>query len=86
MNLKHGHRTIQRVGNYAFKERLDTKVAEYNGKIVVIPKGTPTTQRCSSCGCLPTTKIGLDIRTYVCEHCGFTVDRDVNSAINAYKY
>ncbi len=41
-----------------------------------------TTQMCSHCYSLPRTKIGLNVRTYECEHCGYTIDRDVNAAIN----
>ncbi len=41
-----------------------------------------TTQMCSNCYSLPREKIGLNVRTYSCEHCGYTIDRDVNAAIN----
>ena len=41
-----------------------------------------TTQMCSCCGCLPTVPITLSVRTYNCEHCGFSLDRDFNAAVN----
>ena len=41
-----------------------------------------TTQTCSCCGGLPPVSIGLSVRLYVCEHCGFSLDRDWNAAIN----
>ncbi len=41
-----------------------------------------TTQMCSNCYSLPRKKIELNVRTYSCEHCGYTIDRDVNAAIN----
>jgi putative transposase len=41
-----------------------------------------TTQACSRCSCLPTVPIGLSVRTYTCEHCGYSLDRDVNAAVN----
>ena len=41
-----------------------------------------TTQMCSHCHSLPRDPIGLSVRTYVCEHCGYTEDRDVNAAKN----
>lgn len=44
-----------------------------------------TTQTCSRCGCLPAVSIGLSVRTYSCEHCGFTLDRDFNAARNILK-
>ena len=44
----------------------------------MIPKGT--SQDCFWCG----TKIhkGLSVRVHRCPHCGFTVDRDINAALN----
>ena len=41
----------------------------------------PSTKKCSSCGAIK-EHISLDTRTYVCEHCGAVVDRDLNAAIN----
>lgn len=41
----------------------------------------PSTKKCSSCGSVK-EHISLDTRTYVCEHCGAVVDRDLNAAIN----
>ena len=41
----------------------------------------PSTKKCSSCGAVK-EHISLDTRTYVCEHCGAVVDRDLNAAIN----
>lgn len=46
----------------------------------VDPRGT--SQDCSRCGGHPSTPVGLDVRTYVCEHCGMIMDRDQNAAIN----
>jgi len=39
-----------------------------------------TTQRCSRCGEL--TPKSLSVRTHVCQHCSFVLDRDHNAAIN----
>ncbi len=41
-----------------------------------------TTQTCSNCGCLPEEKLTLRERVYNCLHCGFSMDRDWNAAIN----
>lgn len=41
-----------------------------------------TSQRCSCCHEMPTVKITLRVRTYACEHCGHTQDRDHNAARN----
>jgi len=39
-----------------------------------------TTQRCSNCGEL--TPKSLSVRTHVCQHCSFVMDRDQNAALN----
>lgn len=56
--------------------------AECAGVAVVSVNPAHTTQTCSCCGCLPAVSIGLSVRTYSCAHCGFTLDRDFNAAIN----
>ena len=45
----------------------------------------PSSKRCSKCGHVKLT-LGLDERTYVCDECGFTLDRDLNAAINLMNY
>lgn len=56
--------------------------AECAGVEIVAVDPRHTTQACSRCGCLPPVPIGLSCRTYSCRHCGFTLDRDHNAAIN----
>ena len=48
--------------------------------ILVDPKYT--TMDCSVCGARLKTRLELHVRTYHCEHCGMTLDRDVNAARN----
>lgn len=67
---------------YAFKLRLEQKAEKFGCSVSYVPKGTPTTKTCSHCGHVQ--KMGLGDRTYVCPECGFTADRDLNSAINVY--
>jgi transposase len=47
---------------------------------VVVRKHYPSTQLCSRCG--NKQKMEQWERTYVCQSCGSSIDRDVNSAIN----
>ena len=56
--------------------------AESAAVSVVFVNPAHTTQTCSRCDCLPTTPIGLSVRTYSCSHCGFSLDRDFNAAVN----
>ena len=48
--------------------------------VLVDPKYT--TMDCSNCGARHKTALELHVRTYHCEHCGMTLDRDVNAARN----
>ena len=48
--------------------------------LLKLTDGFASTKTCSHCGHVQ--KVGLDERTYVCEKCGFTIDRDWNAAIN----
>ena len=80
-------RQLQEESPCLFKDILlyqSTKFA--NCIIEFVAKGTPTTQTCSKCGHKQVKKLELKDRTFKCEHCGFTIDRDFNSAINTYNY
>lgn len=48
--------------------------------VLIDPKYT--TMDCSVCGARLKTRLELHVRTYHCEHCGMTLDRDVNAARN----
>ena len=64
-----------------FYQLLSYKAESAGGFVQKVnPKNT--TQACSACGCLPETKLGMEVRTYRCAHCGHVQDRDVNAAIN----
>ena len=41
----------------------------------------PRSKTCSKCGAIK-EDLTLKDRTYICPKCGFTIDRDLNAAIN----
>ena len=51
-------------------------------------KSSKTTNTCSSCGHINENKLGyINYKRqaiFKCESCGYTIDRDVNAAINCY--
>ena len=64
-----------------FYSLLTYKAEDAGGWIKrVNPKNT--SQRCCQCHHLPLQKIGLEVRTYECESCGNTINRDINAAKN----
>ena len=80
-------RLLQEESPCLFKDILLYQSTKFvNCTIEFVAKGTPTTQTCSKCGHKQEKKLELKDRIFKCEHCGFTIDRDFNSAINTYNY
>lgn len=80
-------RLLQEESPCLFKDILLYQSTKFvNCTIEFVVKGTPTTQTCSKCGHKQEKKLKLKDRTFKCEQCGFTIDRDFNSAINTYNY
>ncbi|MFB2977197.1 RNA-guided endonuclease InsQ/TnpB family protein [Microseira sp. BLCC-F43] len=74
-------KAISDVGWGMFCTMLKYK-GEMEGKIYIeVDRFFPSSHLCSET-LLPIPKMGLDIRSFDCPHCGKTHDRDVNAAIN----
>jgi putative transposase len=59
---------------------------EWNGiRFVQADRFYPSSKTCSHCGIIK-RDLKLSDRTYVCPDCGFTIDRDLNAAINLSRY
>ena len=65
----------------SFISKLEYKVAENQGCLIKIDTYYPSSKTCSNCGCIKET-LSLSERTYHCNECGFTIDRDLNASIN----
>ena len=83
-NMMKNHKlakAIADVGFYTFKTQLLYK-AQYNYRVVFeADTFFPSSKLCSNCGAIH-KHLTLADRTYVCPSCGFTIDRDINAAIN----
>ena len=77
-------KAIQDVSWSSFITKLEYKIAENQGCIVKIDPFYPSSKTCSNCGCVK-KELKLSERTYHCEECGFTIDRDLNASINILK-
>ena len=77
-------KAISSVSWSSFITKLDYKIAENQGKLVKISPFYPSSKTCSNCGNVK-DKLLLSERTYHCEECGFTIDRDLNASINILK-
>lgn len=74
-------RSINDQGWGEFRRQLEYKSKIYDNTIKVIDRFAPTSKTCSKCGHIK-TKILLSERTFNCESCGYSIDRDLNAAIN----
>jgi IS605 OrfB family transposase len=68
-----------------FKRMLSYKAPMHGGAVIEVSERM-STQTCSECGALPTSRpkgiAGLGIREWACDDCGAVLDRDVNAARN----
>ena len=74
-------KSIADVSFYEFRRQLEYKAFENGNTVYLADRFYPSSKRCSSCGSVK-AKLGLDERTYCCDHCGLVIDRDLNAAIN----
>jgi putative transposase len=77
-------RAISDQGFGEARRMLGYKTAWNGGTLIVADRWFPSSKTCSACGAVK-TKLPLKERIYVCEHCGYTEDRDVNAARNLLK-
>jgi len=78
-------KAIADMGFHEFRRQLTYKCELYGSKLVVADRWFPSSKTCSSCGTKKET-LTLNERVFECGHCGFTIDRDLNAAINLSLY
>ncbi len=82
---KHLSKAIAEQRFYEFIRQVQYK-CEWNGiRFVQADRFYPSSKTCSCCGSIKRS-LKLSERTYVCPNCGFTIDRDLNAAINLSRY
>ncbi|MER6999008.1 RNA-guided endonuclease TnpB family protein [Streptomyces sp. NPDC000410] len=64
-----------------FRSMLEYKAAWYGREVIAVDRFFPSSKLCSHCGTLA-ERMPLHVRTWTCEGCGTTHDRDVNAAKN----
>ncbi|MFI7293467.1 RNA-guided endonuclease InsQ/TnpB family protein [Streptomyces sp. NPDC050121] len=64
-----------------FRNLLEYKAAWYGREVIAVDRFFPSSRLCSACGTLQ-EKMPLHVRTWTCDSCGTTHDRDVNAAKN----
>lgn len=75
------NRSIADVSPGEIRRQLSYKTSWYGSVLRVIDRWAPTSKTCSRCGSVK-PKLGLHERTFTCEQCGLSLDRDLNAARN----
>jgi putative transposase len=78
------HHLAKSIADASFSEfhrQLIYKAGWKNGQIIKVERFYPSSKICSQCGEIKTSLKLLE-RVFHCKHCGFTIDRDLNAAIN----
>lgn len=73
-------KSIADVSWFQFKCALEWQSVKRGKHLVKIGRFFPSSKTCSCCG--HKQDMPLDVRTFVCESCGFTLDRDINASMN----
>lgn len=81
-------RLSRRIAHASFA-RLRTfteyKADRYGSQVVIVDRFYPSSKTCSNCG-EAKAKLSLSERTFKCNNCSVSLDRDLNAAINIQKY
>ena len=64
-----------------FRRQLEYKTTRSGARLHVVDRWYRSSKTCSCCGRVK-AKLSLSERTYHCDSCGLTMDRDLNAAIN----
>jgi putative transposase len=77
-------KSIADMGFFEFRRQLTYKCQLYGSQLVVVDRWFPSSKTCSNCETKKET-LTLNERVFECGHCGFSLDRDLNAAINLSK-
>ena len=75
------HRLITESRWFFFRTRLSQKCKEYDIELRIADKFFASSKTCSFCG-KKNKELKLSDRMFICPHCGYKIDRDLNAAIN----
>jgi putative transposase len=74
-------RAILDVGFYELRRQIEYKAEWVGIQIVIADRWYPSSKTCSRCGVVK-KDLKLSDRTFICPDCGYTIDRDLNAAVN----
>lgn len=82
---RHLSKAIQEQCLYEWIRQMKYK-CEWNGiESIQADRFYPSSKTCSNCGCIK-SDLKLSDRIFICNECGFEIDRDFNAALNLSRY
>ena len=78
---RHLARSVSDAALGEFRRQLEYKTARSGAVLRVVDRWYPSSKTCSNCGVVK-AKLSLSERTFNCDTCGLSLDRDLNAAIN----
>ena len=78
---RHLARSVSDAALGEFRRQLDYKTTRSGAVLRVVDRWYPSSKTCSNCGTVK-AKLSLSERTFNCDACGLSIDRDLNAAIN----
>lgn len=81
MSNRHLAKAIQDQKFYTFRKMITYKASKNSIPVILANRFHPSSKTCHNCGCVK-RNLSLSVRTFACEECGYTMDRDINAAMN----
>ena len=78
-------KAVQEATFHEFKRQMGYKCAWNGIKFILADRFYPSSKTCSRCGAVK-DKLSLSERTFICDECGYEIDRDLNASINLKNY
>lgn len=85
MKNRHLAKAIAEQCFYEIKRQMQYKCEWNNIAFVEANRFYPSSKTCSCCGCVK-KNLTLKDRVFICDECGYEIDRDYNAAINLMRY
>lgn len=85
MKNRHLSKAVQEQCLSEWIRQMEYKCAWNGIEFIQANRFYPSSKTCSNCGCIK-HDLKLSDRTFVCNECGFTIDRDYQAALNLMRY
>ena len=81
MKNRHLAKAIRDQKFYTFRTMIKYKAAKLSIPVILADLFHPSSKTCHNCGCVK-RNLSLSERTFTCKECGYSMDRDINAAMN----